>query len=142
MSQNELNSRSELAETTTDELKDRFPNLAQQGMFLEAPKYYDAERCLKEIKDLAALAELFEFADKVWAFDIHGSLPMMYVDRGPKNGDDPNSGRIVKRIYSSVSMYEGKPYLSIWGEGWDPKELNEDMETKPEGLGNYYIVIQ
>lgn len=117
------------------ELACRFPNLNLEALFMEASKTYKSDFCMEKIQDLIALAELYNICDYVREFDIHGSLPVMYVEIS--EGTKTN----LERIYLEKFTYNGKPRLSIWGEHWDPKVLNPDMETYPDATGNYYIKL-
>src|SRR3989339_592949 len=138
----ERHRREVVREATYPVLIQKFPNLNKNALFAEGGGYISGENAFRKIEDLVALAEIFGFTDRVWTFDIHGQLPVMYIDLGPKVPEEPDSGRVVKKIYSKSGSYNNQPYLSIWGENWDPSVLNKEMQVTHDGSGEYHIVLK
>lgn len=117
-----------------------FTNLKKDPTLIEAgSSIVSVEQFFQEFEDLIALAELYNFEDTVFAFDKHGIVPVMYIDRSQDEIKDTDT-RIVKKIYCMKSTEDGTPHSTMWGDGWDPSVLHPEMEVVQSGT-EYLIQV-
>jgi hypothetical protein len=123
-------------------LKTIFPNINSHYVFPDGRKNYSEKACLNQIRLLSAVADLYGFCEKVWGFDIHGSMPVMQIDMGIKDPQNPDSAHIINKMYSSTFTIDKKQSEHVWGEGWNPNVLNPDIQTHNEGNGNFEVILE
>lgn len=112
-------------------LQTRFPNLVDRATCSDI---HNEEEIIKECEGLLTIAEMFDLKDKVFEIGIHGSVPVMYLIVGVKEG----GGYVLEKLYNHKSPYFDKFEF----ENWDSHDYPDykkiaDFLDNPEGFKTF-----